>query len=296
MMWNINSKIDTLIQSYHEIFYTNADPRIRDKFLMGNPALITTIYIVYIFFIKVVLKKFMKNRPPFRLKIFENFLVFLLFGSSLYFFIISSNVWFFHYNWKCEAIDRSKSSLAMWAVNNSYLYLLSKFFYIFESVVLSLRKNHSYLETYLLIHHFFYPIGIWSTINYFPGGHALFLGFVNSFAHTVMFGYHLIANNFCMKLKLYRFKGAVNGLMLIIQLILFFPHTIQLFFKNDCNFPIEYPILVFVVIFTALPFIIIFVIPRAFKYHKSKLITRQNLQIQKTNLTLSYDLEKIEQT
>jgi len=116
-MWNKTSKLDMLIKSshgtYHEIFYTKADPRIRDKFFMGNPALIITIYTLYVIFVKVFLPKFMKNRPPYKLKTFENFMLLILFGPSFYVFIISSKVWFFHYNWKCEAIDRSESQLAM---------------------------------------------------------------------------------------------------------------------------------------------------------------------------------------
>lgn len=105
--------------------------------------------------------------------------------------------------------------LLLQVVNTCYFYLLSKFFYIAESILLGLRKNYSYMETYLLIHHFMYPIGIWSVINYIPTGHATFLGFANSFAHSVMLGYHLIANNFCLNLKLYRYKSAVNGIMLV---------------------------------------------------------------------------------
>ena len=74
-------------------------------------------------------------------------------------------------------------------------------------------------------------------------------------------------------------------------MILFYPHTAQLFFKNECNFPLEYPILVFAVTFTALPLMILFIIPRAIKYHKNEFRSSQ-----KNNSTLSSDLEKFEQT
>lgn len=112
-MWNIDMLLKSTYAAYHDLFYTKADPRTRDRFLMGNPALIVLIYTLYVIVIKVVLPKFMKNRPPYRLKTFENFLNLMLFGTSFYVFIIACKFWFFHYNWRCEAIDKSESPLAM---------------------------------------------------------------------------------------------------------------------------------------------------------------------------------------
>lgn len=286
-MHNITSKVTSLIEfskdTYHEIFYVKADPRIRDRIFMGDPAPLLAIYFIYIVSIKFVLPKFMKNRSPCRLRGFENLLQFLLLLSSMYFLAVCSKFWLFHYNWRCEPLDTSNSPLAMLAVQSSHLYLMSKFVYIFESVLLGFRKNYSYMESYLLVHHTLYPLTIWSVVNYLPGGHAIFLGFINSFAHTVLFGYQLFANNFLLEKKLYRHTGVVSKFLLIFQCVFLFPHAIQLFFKNDCSFSLQYPITVLISAATSASIAIILVVKNCLESHKEKNIVEVNSKFLELN-------------
>ncbi|KAL7041282.1 hypothetical protein ACKWTF_000703 [Chironomus riparius] len=184
---------------YHEIFYTRADPRIRDKLLMGDPAPILIISTTLILFLTVILRKFMKNREPFRLKNFELFMNFIYSAISVYFFIKSSKFYVFHYSWKCEKIDTSDSPLALEAVYTSYFYFITKFIFIIENVLIELKKNDTSFVIFALVHHFMYPFIIWHTINYFPSGQPLFYMFVNSLAHIVMFPMKLYVAYFTPK-------------------------------------------------------------------------------------------------
>lgn len=94
---------------------------------------------------------------------------------------------------------------------------MSKFLYMLESVLLGLRKNYSYTETYLLIHHVSFPIAIWSTINYFPGGHASFIAFANSFTHMIMFGFRFLVVNLFPHWKIYRYRRVVGLILFVIR-------------------------------------------------------------------------------
>lgn len=98
---------------YYEIFYARADPRIRDRFLMGNPVQIVSIYSIYIVIITLILPHFMKNRRSLDVRILENLLNLILLSVSGYFFVVCSKLWIFHYNWRCESFDTSESPLAM---------------------------------------------------------------------------------------------------------------------------------------------------------------------------------------
>jgi len=107
------SSNSTTLSFYHEIFYERADPRIRDKFLMGNPIPIVLIYTFYIIFIKYLLPRYMRDRKPIDIEKPGIILTIVLFFNSLYFFVISSEPWLFIYNWRCEPIDWSYSDLAL---------------------------------------------------------------------------------------------------------------------------------------------------------------------------------------
>ncbi|XP_070501570.1 very long chain fatty acid elongase 1-like [Chironomus tepperi] len=98
---------------YHELFYERADPRIRDKFLMGNPLPIVSIYAFYIIFIKYLLPRYMRDRKPIDIEKLGIALTIVLFFNSLYFTVIGSEPWLFIYNWRCEPVDMGYSELAL---------------------------------------------------------------------------------------------------------------------------------------------------------------------------------------
>ena len=233
--WSSNS---TSSLTFHEIFYEKADPRIRDRFLMGNPLPIVSIYAFYIIFIKYLLPRYMRDRKPIDIEVPGIILTTVLFFNSLYFFVITSEPWLFIYSWRCEPMDYSYTDLALRVMNNfksivclifiililnfqavdgSHLFLLSKFFYIFESVLLGLRKKDTLTVKYLLVHHSSYPLVIWAITNYFPGGHATFAGFINSLTHMLSFAYRLLFVHFFPNTRLYDFRR-IYGLCLFVSI------------------------------------------------------------------------------
>ena len=98
---------------YHEIFYEKADPRVRDRWLMGDPMQILLIYGFYIIFIQYILPKFMENKKPFDIDKAAVALNSTLFLSCLFFFYQGFVPWFSIFSWRCEPMDWSESELAV---------------------------------------------------------------------------------------------------------------------------------------------------------------------------------------
>jgi hypothetical protein len=114
----------------------------------------------------------MENRKPFNFNKMFNFVDVLIFSVSGYLFVVACYGWFYLYNWICQPIDYSDSFGANLAVNTSYLFLLSKFVYMLQSVAYALNKRDNSVGTYILAHHAFVPLMVWGLVNYYPGGHV----------------------------------------------------------------------------------------------------------------------------
>jgi len=99
------------VKVYDEIFYAKADPRIRDKFLMGDPAPVLIIFTTIFVLLKVCLKKIMESRQPIRLNNLEHVMNYVYAACSIYVFVKCCKLWMFHYSWKCEKVDSTDSPL-----------------------------------------------------------------------------------------------------------------------------------------------------------------------------------------
>lgn len=179
-----------------DIFYNNADERIRDKPLMGSPCTIISIYSFYVIFIVKVLPIFMANRKSFNYNKLMSCLDIILIIRSAYFLTIAIYGWFFFFDWTCQPIDRSGSWKSKLELKVSYEFVATKFIYTLQSVIFVLCKKKTGVHYYLLTHHSIFPIMLWFGLNYYPGGHATFIGFINSFVHLNVIILRLVVNNF----------------------------------------------------------------------------------------------------
>lgn len=154
---------------YNEYFYTNADPRVRDKWLMGSPLTITSISLCYLLIISYIIPKFMKNRKPLDMKMFYKSVDKILLLVESYFVYWGIYFWIFVYNWKCQSIDQSESIEGSLAVELCWQYLIAHFLYMLQSVLFALNKRKS---SFAIIYHTIFPLMIWCGVNYYPGGHV----------------------------------------------------------------------------------------------------------------------------
>jgi hypothetical protein len=167
-----------------DIFYENADDRIRDKIFMGSPYALISVYIFYVLFVLKILPKFMKNRKPLSYENLMSCLDAFLCVIACYFFIQALFAWTFLYNWTCQPIDRRDLWLSNIELRLCHEFLLTKFIYMLQSVVFVVCKKESPFAGYLVYHHTLFPIMLWFGINFYPGGHVTFVGLINSFVHV----------------------------------------------------------------------------------------------------------------
>lgn len=171
------------ISSITNFFYENSDYRIRDRLFMGSPYGLIAAYSVYVIFIVKILPKIMENRNPLDYRKCMSAVDVILWIRSCYFLCYASYLHFFVYNWKCQPLNRSDSWLSDMEIELSYTFVITKFIYVLQSVVLVTCKRNNSVATYILIHHSTFPLILWIGANYYPGGHAFFIGLVNSFVH-----------------------------------------------------------------------------------------------------------------
>ncbi|KAL7027813.1 hypothetical protein ACKWTF_005603 [Chironomus riparius] len=173
------SQIDDVLN----FFYSHADERIRDKLFFGNPYAIIAVYICYIVIISYLLPKLMKNKNPVNYRIFMSCVDVILWTRSCYFFSNGFYMWFFKFNWSCQPINQTDSWLSNYEMMICYQFVVTKFVYTLQSVVFVMCKKDKSVGTYLLIHHSIFPLMLWVGANFYPGGHVVFVGFINSIVH-----------------------------------------------------------------------------------------------------------------
>lgn len=184
------------------IFYKNADPRIRDRFLMGLPFGIFT-WILFQYILMKTTHFFMKKRREgFNLKNIGMSVTVYIWSVNLYFnyfFYKGSRLGWLSggYSWICEPIDRSLSQNALDMVQVAHHYMLFKSTYFLELMIFILTKKDKLLSFYLMFHHLTFPVVmIWIFINFLPTGHMTFTGFINSLVHVILYGIVIIYASF----------------------------------------------------------------------------------------------------
>lgn len=97
-----------LLNKYYIFFEKYSDKRTTNWFLMASPLPILLITIFYVFAVKVLIPKYMKNRKAFRIRNYLRIYNFWHLSVCLiYAYILCTMTYFAGYSWRCEAIDRS---------------------------------------------------------------------------------------------------------------------------------------------------------------------------------------------
>merc|ERR1712037_764207 len=183
-----------LLEWYDHLMVDLRDPRV-DTWL-GMASIWPTIIIctTYVYFVKVVGPRLMKDREPYELK---NILLVYNFSQVLFSFWMFMEGWGFYisgnYSWHCEPVDYSESPVARRALNLAWWYYFSKFIDLFDSFFFVLKKKFAHLSPLHVIHHSTLPFLCWRGPRFVGGGQSGFGPFLNSGVHTLMYLYYLLA-------------------------------------------------------------------------------------------------------
>ena len=99
------------------------------------------------------------------------------------------------------------------------------------------RKKYNQVTLLHVVHHGILPLSTFPGVRWLPGGHSSFWGVINSFVHFWMYLYYLMAAMGPEYQKYIWWKRHITQIQMIQFIIIFF-HSIQLFVKNDCNYPL----------------------------------------------------------
>lgn len=77
----------------------------------------------------------------------------------------------------------------------------------------------------------------WAGVKYFPGGHSIFMGILNSLVHVVMYFYYFLSSLTEDYKKIIWWKKYITQLQMV-QFGLIALHWSMLLFVPDCGFPL----------------------------------------------------------
>lgn len=223
-----------MLGMYDEIWEFR-DRRVDGWFLMSSPMPTIALCVIYVYLVKVWGPNFMKNREPINCQTFM--LIYNAFQVLLSMYIVAHGVlggWVTEFSFFCQPIDYTEKGNYM--VLYAWVVHLSKYLDLIETFCFLARKKFNQVSVLHVYHHFIMPINVWFVLRFLPGGHGTFAGFVNSIVHVIMYTYYLIAGLGPQYQKYLWWKSYVTKIQLA-QFIIVMLHSVQLFVRNDCNYP-----------------------------------------------------------
>uniref|UniRef100_A0A0K8S4K6 Elongation of very long chain fatty acids protein n=2 Tax=Lygus hesperus TaxID=30085 RepID=A0A0K8S4K6_LYGHE len=233
-----------VLRAWQYAFHDLGDKRIAHWPMMADPLPTVLIIIMYLLFVTKIGPKIMENREPLELK--NVLIVYNFIQVCVSIWIVSQSVelyWNKYSFFSCENVEVDASEETMRICRGFYVYYLAKVSELLDTVFFVLRKKYNQITFLHLYHHTGMPIMSWGCAKYFPGGHAAFLGLINSSVHIFMYFYYMLAAMGPQIQKYLWWKRWITILQLI-QFALGFLHFSQVL-NSDCNYPKWAVIIVF---------------------------------------------------
>ncbi|XP_074602809.1 very long chain fatty acid elongase AAEL008004-like [Brevipalpus obovatus] len=204
---------------------------------MGNPVYIVVMCLSYVYFVKFLGPKLMKNRKPFDLSgpmLLYNILTVIYnatiaFAGALYYFVYQPC-------FLCDRIDDHSGWVQNGQLILTYAYFLLKLAEFSDTIFAVLRKKQSQVSNLHVLHHGILPFSCWLGIKFYPGGHCLFFGWANSIVHVVMYTYYALASLGPEVQKHLWWKRYLTQLQLT-HFVLIALHQSIVFFQPKCDYP-----------------------------------------------------------
>jgi len=232
--------METMISNVSTIWddlWERRDKRMDDYPLMSNPLHTAAICCVYFYLIIFAGPRYMKDRKPMNIRgfmIVYNALMVIL--SSYIVIQALRGGWWNDYSFTCQPVDFSDSYKARLMMHVSYVFFISKFIEMTDSFCFVARKKFSHLSVLHVFHHGTVAMSTYPGVRWVPGGHSTFWGLLNSIVHVFMYSYYFTAALGPQYSKYVWWKQHITKIQMI-QFIMIFIHEFQLFYKNECDYP-----------------------------------------------------------
>ncbi|XP_067209385.1 very long chain fatty acid elongase AAEL008004-like isoform X2 [Linepithema humile] len=195
------------------------EPLTRNWPIISSPFEVTLITLAYLYFVLSFGPRYMKNKPPYKLKTF--ILIYNIIQILANIWIVKEHItngWFSKYIFICIPSDPTSPS-AIRLFNLVWWILLLKFFDYLETCIFVLRKKQNQVSGLHVYHHVSNVIFGWYFLKYLLDERATFISLINCSVHVIMYIYYfLTAWNSKLQKSLLPIKPYVTR----IQLVQFF--------------------------------------------------------------------------
>lgn len=231
----------TLDYYFSEIWTRNGDERTSKLPLMSaGPWKLIYATLVYLYLIKWLLPRTMRKFRALELNWCIRGYNLLMVLSNLYAFYHGARI----LSWGlkcfgCEVIDhKDYSPQAMELLHYGWLFFLSRIVEWLDTIFFVLRKKERQVTKLHVFHHSFVPTLCWFYLKFHPGYSVAFFPFVNTFVHTIMYTYYLLAT-FGPKVQAYLWWKKYLTSLQIAQFVLILVQlaTIPLSASDKCQYP-----------------------------------------------------------
>ncbi|KAK3794584.1 hypothetical protein RRG08_003733 [Elysia crispata] len=186
----LNTTVPFFLVEFYETTMKAADQRTKDWPLIESPVA-TIVAVAGYFFIVWAGPKFMENRKPVHLGHLLTAYNFLLVALSSYMtYEFAMSAYLAGYGLGCQDVDYSWSPLALRMASVCWVYYISKFVEVLDTVFFILRKKNKQLTFLHVFHHGTMMFNWWLCVRFVPGGCSFFHALLNSFVHVIMYSYY----------------------------------------------------------------------------------------------------------
>lgn len=206
---------------------------------MHSPVLMTCILLIYVFLSVYMGPRFMANRKPFHLKaamVVYNFAMVTLNAYIVHQFLVWG--WGTTYSYRCDLCDLSSTPQALGMVRASWLFYISKYIELLDTLFFVLRKKQSQITFLHVFHHSFMPWTWWWGVTLTPvGGMGTFHAMVNAMVHVIMYSYYGLSAAGPRFQKYLWWKKYMTAIQLV-QFIMVSVHISQYYFMEKCDYQV----------------------------------------------------------
>jgi len=195
-------------------------------FLVCATIVLFVIIVWYLIYVYIVGPRYMKDRPPQKLKNrIRCYNVFQIIACTI-FVVRSYQLGFdFRFLWKCESFDWLSEYEFQQVYIGTWLFLCLRLYEFVETVFFIKRKKFNQASFLHVYHHVSTVILMWIFIVFDTEWMAIYNASINSFVHMLMYTYYLLSSYPSLQSKLYWFKPILTVIQLI-QFVLICGHCI----------------------------------------------------------------------
>ena len=143
-----------------------------------------------------------------------------------------------YYYWPCEPMDYSMNTRPMRIASALWVYYLSKFFELLDSVFFILRGKYNQLTFLHVYHHSSMVLLGWVNVNFVPGGNTVVGTLLNCGIHIIMYSYYFFAS-LGPAFKRYLWWKKYLTTLQIIQFLTFLGLLIHIELNPECDWPMS---------------------------------------------------------